>query len=68
MNFLGGPSDVLFTLEEGDEGSVNAVFRGPSAEADLDGGIGAAFGGASGLEVDGGEGSFRNLDGGGYLK
>lgn len=34
-------------------------IKGPAREADLHGGVGAAFGGASGLEVDGGK------DGGG---
>jgi len=52
------PGDVLIALEEGDEGGMDVIGGGPSAEADLDGGIGAAFGGASGLEVDGGEDGF----------
>lgn len=62
VDFLSRPSDVLVTLEEGDEGGVNVGGVGPGAEADLDRSIGPAFGGAGGLEVDGGEGGLGDLD------
>ena len=65
VDLASGPGNVLLALEEGDEGRVDVVCGGPSAEADLNRSISPALGSASGLEVDGGENGFGDLDGDG---
>ena len=62
MDFTGRPSDVLITLEERNEGSVDLIGCGPGSQADLNRGIGSALGSAGGFEVDGGESCLANLD------
>ncbi len=63
VNFLSGPGDVLLAVEEGDEGLADIVSMRPGSESDLDGGVTAAGGCASGLKVDGGEDGFGNFNG-----
>ncbi len=58
VDFLCGPLDGLIRVEIGDEGVVVAGEGRPGGEADLDGLVGHAGGGASGFEVDGGEEAF----------
>jgi len=62
VDLAGGPSDVLLALEEGNKRRVDVVSGGPGPQADLNRSIGAAFGRASGLEVDGGESCLADLD------
>lgn len=42
---------------------MNVVGVGPASQADLDGCVGASFGGAGRLEVDGGEDGLGDFDG-----
>ena len=62
MNFLRGPSDVLITMKEGNEGLVKVFFSRPGSEPDLHRRIGFSFGCASGFEIDGGKDGVANLD------
>ena len=62
MHLSGGPSDVLITLKKRDERIVKILFTRPGRQTDLHGGIGATFGSACRLEVNGSEDGVPNLD------